>query len=57
MQKMIYPFFLIWANYVLKVENSGDLEQINNLNVKTSENVAGFEQKWVSPSFREDCEL
>ena len=44
MQKPIYPFYAIWANYVLKVEISNALEQIKNLKVKTSEDVAGFYQ-------------
>ena len=35
---------MILANYILKVEISYDLEQSNNLTVKTSENVASFYQ-------------
>ena len=42
MQKPIYPFYVIWANDVLKVEIINDLEQIKNLKVKTIEDVAGF---------------
>ena len=44
MQKPIYPFYVIWANYVLKDEISNGLEQIKNLKVKTSDDVAGFYQ-------------
>ena len=44
MQKPIHPFFVISANYVLKVEISYDLEQIKNLKNNTIEDVAGFYQ-------------
>ena len=48
MQRPIYPFYVIWAIYVLKIKFSNDLEQIKKIKVKTSEDVL--------PSFRENRE-